>query len=76
MITAKFRCQLVEKTEQSDIVKLAAVSDKANKQWAKWTPAGSLTMQIDNPDARGKFEPGCLYMLTFEQVTFPKAEQG
>jgi hypothetical protein len=30
----------------------------ANKQWSKWTPAGNLTFQVNNPDAFGRVLPG------------------
>ncbi len=30
----------------------------ANAQWSKWTPSGSLTMSISNPEAFGKVLPG------------------
>ena len=30
----------------------------ANKQWSKWTPAASLNMSINNPQAFGKVLPG------------------
>lgn len=53
MVRAKFKCMTVESSETSDVVKFTAVSDDANKTWAKWTPAGSLSIQIDNPEARG-----------------------
>lgn len=46
----------------TEIVKLHAVSsskpDAVNTQWAKWTPCGSLELQINNPAAQGRLKPG------------------
>lgn len=29
-----------------------------NSQWSKWTPAASLSMNVNNPEAFGKVLPG------------------
>lgn len=69
MVRAKFRCTHVEKYESSEKVHLMAVADEANKEWAKWTPSGQLSMQIDNPDAQGRFKPGGYYFLDFAETS-------
>lgn len=40
----------------------------ANTEWAKYTPSGSLSMKIDNPDAQGFFKPGKEYILTIREA--------
>jgi hypothetical protein len=55
-------------------VKLSAVTtgpNEENKSWAKYTPLGSLEMQIDNPGAFEKFERGKEYFLDFTPVPPP-----
>lgn len=68
MIRAKFKCTSVTKFEGgSEEVALAAVTagSDENKQWAKWTPSGSLKMHITADGAIGKFEAGKEYFLDF-----------
>lgn len=56
----------------SETVKFSAVYDDEgpNKEWAMWTPSGTLELTIDNPPAQGVFNPG-------EEVfvTIAKAEE-
>lgn len=65
-LRAKFQVSNVTKTASGDeIVAMVAVvggSDE-NKQWSKYTPAGSLSMTISNPEAQGKLVPGQSYYL-------------
>ena len=68
MIRAKFRCNSVRNFKDSEVVELNAVCDDRNKQWARWTPSGQVSIQIDNPDARGRFEPGKCYFLDFSEA--------
>lgn len=46
-------------------IRLSAVIDgsEENKQWAKYTPGGILTLHISNPGAQGKFEVGKEYYI-------------
>ena len=70
-IRAKMQCQSVEKFAQGETVKLAAVhggASDANKTWAKFTPSGSLTLHINNPEAEGKFTPGGYYFVDFAET--------
>lgn len=73
-VRAKFR--VTEKTNRAAYtsggaptcgVVLSAVNSerKENATWAKYTPSGQLTMQIDNPDAYAAFELGKEYFLDF-----------
>lgn len=52
----------------SEAIKLMAVAsgngaDDPNAKWAAATPAGELTMTIDNPRAWGFFDPGEDYIV-------------
>lgn len=51
----------------TEIVKMHAVtsskSDAANTQWAKWTPCGSLELQISNPGAQERLKPGMFFYV-------------
>lgn len=60
-VRAKFRCASVEHGS----VKLEAVTSgsEENKTWAKYTPSGQLSMQIDNPAALEQFSVGGEYYL-------------
>lgn len=42
--------------------------DGINKQWSKWTPAGSLNLSISNPDAQGFFRAGKEYIVTIREA--------
>jgi hypothetical protein len=71
MIVAKFNCESIRKSNpgggnpQEEVV-LTAVTGKENEDWSTYTPYGKLEMQISNPKAQGKFEPGKDYLLRFE----------
>jgi hypothetical protein len=65
-ITAKVRCNSrLQVSEECDVVSFSAnYQDGANKDWAYFTPALHIQMNVrrDVP-----FESGKDYMLTFEQ---------
>ena len=42
---------------------------EGNGDWSKYTPSGSLVMNVTNPSAIEQFEPGAVYRLTFEKVS-------
>jgi hypothetical protein len=73
-VRAKFKCDSKVLTEQggSEVCRLnfsASHGDgKDNKDWSKWTPAGSLSMTISNPEAFGWFEQGAEYYLDFSKA--------
>lgn len=50
------------------IVELRAVygDSEENKTWSKRTPAGTVMLQITNPDAFHQFKPGQLVRVTLE----------
>lgn len=50
---------------ESELIKLGVVygNGEANKQWSKWTPSGHLELNITNPDAMGKVQPGGYYKV-------------
>lgn len=54
----------------SEQVQLNAVYAETgiNKQWAQSTPAGQLTLTIDNPAAQGFFETGKEYLITIREA--------
>lgn len=62
-IRCKFRCSSVRTFEGSETVEFTAVDGEANKPWSQFTPYGKLEVNITNPDARGRFEPGKSYLL-------------
>jgi len=75
-VRAKFEVQQTKdvkwarQTEPVLEVTLGATNrkDGDNKDWSKWTPSGTLTMQITNPEAAKFFTPGKLLWLDFSEV--------
>lgn len=72
-LRAKFHCNSVTDFGYgSQEVKLSAVYDSEhnteNNQFAQATPNGTLTMTIDNPNAKGFFKPGLEYFLDFQEA--------
>ncbi len=55
-------------------VHLQAVSGPENKRWAKYTPNGSIQLQIDNPEAYDAFMLGETYFVDFKVA--PPTEAG
>lgn len=45
----------------------AAFKDGQNVDWSKWTPAGSIKLQITNPAAVEQFVEGKRYYVVFEE---------
>ncbi len=88
MVRAKFRCiEKVSRTSSgsygptpdkpvdTEEVKFAAVMGEENKEWSKWTPCGSLTMTINNPEALEQFKIGEFYFLDFTVAPATEAEE-
>lgn len=46
-------------------VELQPLVGPGNEEWSKWTPAGSVKLQINNPAAIGQFEVGKEYFVDF-----------
>jgi hypothetical protein len=61
-LRAKMQVQSVETTTYSENVKLSCVyggsSNAEDNTFAKATPSGGMTLQIDNPTAKGILKPG------------------
>ena len=82
-VRAKFR--VIERTERTyssapapktqESVKLIAVTDEANKSWAKYTPSGSIEMSIDNPAALDQFKVGDVFFVDFTPAPATEAEE-
>lgn len=72
-IKAKFKClAVVEDNDhggnkiQEQVSLCPVINDSEdNKNWSKWTPSGSLSMTITNPDAWGAFEVNKEYFVDF-----------
>lgn len=58
--------EVPDKQYFSEQIKLSAIYEEEgpNKDWARWTPSGSLEMTIDNPGAQGIIRPGDVVMVT------------
>ncbi len=78
-VRAKFRC--TEKTSRTcdsgygppkpvdtEEVTLMPVAGDENKEWSKWTPSGSLKMQINNPAALEQLVVGKDYFIDITPV--------
>jgi hypothetical protein len=73
-ILAKFTCSFIQENEGSKTAHLYAVysEDGENKDFAKATPGGNLSINIDNETAAsGFFEQGKDYYLTFTETNPP-----
>ncbi len=77
-VRAKFVCNGVQKHESTvpgegqEQVSMIPVStgSEENKSFAKWTPAGGLSLCInEGTQAYGFFEPGKEYYVTLEAAT-------
>lgn len=72
-LRAKFRVNhVIEYADGSEQVDLSAANgraDTANAQWSKWTPAGKLTMTINNPTAQKVLRPGAYVFLDISETT-------
>lgn len=68
--------RLDEEAQSSEAVVLTAVSakgkDDPNRAWAAASPAGTLSLTIQNPDAFGQIQPGATYRVTIERLRGPR----
>lgn len=75
-IVAKMACWQDPKVSEnadgskSESIALNAVygEEGVNKEWARYTPAGSLQLVIDNPPAQGFFQRGKEYIVTIREA--------
>ncbi len=56
-------------------VTLSPAQGDENKTWAKYTPAGSITLQIDNPAAYDAFVLGQSYFVDFTPAPATEAQE-
>lgn len=70
-VRAMFTCTTVAKhADKSETAKFTAYrsSPDDNVDWSKYTPSGSLDMQITAEGAQGFFEPGKRYALAIVEA--------
>lgn len=76
MMRAKFRVTSVTKdSDTQETIQMAAVTEKPfdangeseDNSFARWTPCGSLSISIQNPNLLGTFKEGQKYYLDFTQ---------
>lgn len=73
MVRAKFLVSEVRQIARygphvQDAITLTAVSGPGNEQWSRWTPSGSITMTITNPDALNQFRIGKHVYVDFTEA--------
>ena len=61
-VVAKFKVDNIQGTQ---VLMSAVAKDSENRDWSKYTPAGSISMNITNAGALDYFEVGNEYTLTF-----------
>lgn len=77
-MTVRCKMRVVSKTDYagnsladtplSSSVKLHAVTDKRNEGWSKYTPSGSLELNISNPAAMDQLKLGACYYVDISEV--------
>lgn len=71
-VTARMSCNSITELGDNRQVQFSAVynpdPDSPNFSWSKYTPAGSLSLNITNPAAYEQFQVGTVYELTFMPV--------
>lgn len=60
---------------QCQTVSLQAVCGADNKGWSKWTPNGSIKMQITNPEAYDRLKIGEAYFVDFTLAPAKEADE-
>lgn len=74
-VRAKVKCDSITERQGSKTVKLQAVTSAGhndpNKSWSKWTPSGSIELQITNPEAFNQFEVNKDYFVDFTPADAP-----
>jgi hypothetical protein len=70
-VAARFKIDQATKSESTEgvQVRLSAALDKGNEDWAKYTPAGHITMNVNGP-AASWFEErlGQVLEITFDET--------
>lgn len=73
MMRAKMVVDSVERFQTMERLKLRAVCSKGfgpngeseDNTYARYTPAGSVSLDVTNPDLLGKIEPGRAFYVDF-----------
>ncbi len=73
---AKFKVVSVERYDGCEVLNLSAVcansygpnGESEDNDFARYTPSGSLKMNINNPELLGKFNPEEKYYLDFTKA--------
>ena len=71
MVRCKFKCEMNELLGDTSRIKLTPVfadENQENKVFFKYTPGGSIDLQVVNPDAAKQFEVGKEYYIDFTPV--------
>lgn len=70
-VAARFRIDRASKSEMTEgaLVSMTAAIDEDNSDWAKYTPAGQITMSVNGP-ASSWFEErlGQVVAITFDET--------
>lgn len=77
MIRAKFYCASIQRMKSSEpglegntvaeSIRLEAVIDE-NKEWSRWTPSGTLTMHVTNPNVFGQIKEGQMVFVDLTPI--------
>lgn len=67
---AKMQIQKIEQHPTLEILTFTAVSNGSpeDNTYSKYTPSGSLTLRVTNPELLGKFKPSEKYYLDFSKA--------
>jgi hypothetical protein len=57
------------------VVVLSAVAGDENKTWSKYTPSGTISLAIDNPEAYDTFEIGKTYFVDFSDAPLKESDE-
>lgn len=74
---AKMKVSSVEATEYGEVIKAAPVcgdkpfgekGESEDNTYARFTPCGSLSLTVNNPNLLGKIKPGQQFYVDFTKV--------
>lgn len=74
MMRAKMKVSSVKATEYGEVIEAAPVcgdtlfganGDSEDNTFARFTPSGSLSLTVNNPDLLGKIKPGQKFYVDF-----------
>jgi hypothetical protein len=61
--------------KETVVVKLTAANGPQNQTWSKYTPTGSIELQITNPAAFEQFKLGQAYFVDFVEAPLAEADE-